>query len=1337
MGKTSIYSFEKLLHSTNNPHMQPKGTYRSMWNGYVIDNGQDQYAWKPMDGNALNFSITAGYSPVGLAKITKDLIVIFSVNDKGNSEIGKVTFSGATGTYAVVKNDVDLDFSIDYPIEARGYYESSSFIWVHWIQNNKQPRAINIAADNSSIDVDLFNYSPEVSYPNVKFSKYIDGSLQHGRYFFFTQYVSSNGQRTDFSIITKGVNVTEHDHGVTILDYQAYQGEGYSKSTGKGIKLSITGIDTKFEKIRVGYFYSDDEEVYQNGVIFAEEEITGSSMSFDAQSMIGLDIVLLADVLLFNQMISTAKAIEFIKNYNVLGNVSFQNELSVGQTISATVSATKHEIFADEVGVAISDGTTAPLVGHSYTKQRLYPGIWYKFTTTHATAIYYANYREGIAHPINSTVSRIYCETIHAVSAGYYDGRNVSIKYVINGVETVHETTIYAYDNVTNSFTLYADIPGVVEKILSYSIETPEESGQFLFLPNSYIKPSTYYNLAVNVVKPVLRIKKYFDYDTGNQVYDEYDLDDDWLDYKGTIVSKECMTYKGNDKVSIAAVFFNKHGKPFAARDLGQVSFPELSVTNQLMKGYDYNATYDFYEKWNFLANNITINDLDITDIIDEIGAMLIVRSPISRKEKSSGALFYAADKYSTYTDAVSLPSLLYGTSDDIYPNFYGYFSPEHMFGKKGFSMNQNDELKVVGYLKSEFPNMVPFLNGTPSSGWGLNGIAENASLNSVVNKCMRFVARESSNSNGAIGHSSKILNYQEPIIHENLEEFDSSDLSKSYRRALFFFDETFIGYLGKHLLIKTDQNESSDNVIGEFTGSTYPKICYVKHESREADINEFSPVDVKKYVSTGKYIVFDDAFLISIQSGSNYIINNMEVFGGDCFASLFDFVQCYAQEDTDKPFGRSIIMPIISEVNIALRQGVHIAKDRTYKAAFAPNGIRFIDGGHKLEEHNYNDGFSSCEIDNIYPALSINYKDDLLGPYSYVWSEKKIPGEIIDSYRIFKTANRRVLDSSHGVITAMREYMNILVIWKEFGITYVPVGERALINAADGMEVQLGAGTELSRFDDRDNYFGTKNKFSIMEIDGGFLFIDSTRYAFCVLSGGGKAVEISAVNEFDQTLMSILDDFDLTDNPFNAKGIYSLLDPKYKIVLISFVGGGSDSFTLQYSVQKKAVLGYDQRPIAVGFANGINMYTTRGEAARADKDNNGFFLEHQSTSYGLYAGWISAIKSSIEIVLNDDPFGSKTFDILRLLGTKYLPTSIEVKRSDLRTYTISLALSTDNRTVLDRRARYDRDKWKIFFRNISRERTRGEYITITINNTLTAYKPIIAAVEIDTREDI
>ena len=1337
MGKTDIYSFEKLLHSTNNLHMQPEGTYRSMWNSYIVEKGENQYAWQPMDGNSLNFSITAGYSPIGFAKIKKDLIVIFSVNDSGNSEIGKIVFTGSNGVYSIIKNDDDLDFSIDYPIEAKGYYESDEYIWVHWIQDNKQPRAINIAVNNSNIDVDLYNYSPEVVYPTIKFNKYIDGSLQHGRYFFFTQYTSSVGQRTDFSIITKGINITEHSYGTSILDYQNYQGENPSKTTNKGIRLSISNIDTKYDKIRVGYFYSDDEEVYQNGVLFAEKDITGSSMTFDAQSMVGLDIILLEDVLLFNQMISTAKAIEFIKNYNVLGNVSFENELSSGQTIPASVAATKHEIFADEVGVAISDGTVAPLIGESDSKRKLRPGLWYRFTTNHATAIAYSEFYEGSAHPINSTRYVIYCETKHQTADNTWDGFDVIIKYTDNGVEKIHETTITTYTNATNSFTLASSVPFGFGKILSYAIIIPEDSGTFIYLPSRYIKPADYYDVGSNILMPVLRIKKYFDYATGNQVYDEYDLDDDWLDYKGTHVSQQCMTYKGNDKVSIAAVFFNKQGKPFAARDLGSVSFPEFGEDNQLMKGYDYDSGNDFYARWNYLVNNITINDFDVTDIIDDIGSMLIVRSAISRKEKSSGILVNASERTGLFSEYVTLNPLLYGGTIDVYKNFYAYYSPEHLFNKKGFSISNTDNITVAGYLGSEFPDHVPFLGGSPSTGWNKSGIVESSSGHACVHKCLRYVERESNNSNGNIGNSSKILTYQEPIIGENLEEFDSADLTKIYTKELHFVDISYLGYHGKHLLIKTDQDESSDNIIGEYTGSTYPKLCYVKHISTETDYNEYNPIDTKKYVSTGRYIIFDDDFIDGIQSGSDYIINNLEIFGGDSFASLFDFVQCYAQEDVGLPFGRSLIIPIISEINIALRQGNHIAKTRSYNATYNPDGLRFVDGAIKIEDHNYNDGYTSSEIDNVYPALSINYRNDLLGPYSYVWSEKKVPGEIIDSYRIFKTANRRILDSTRGVITAMREYMNILIIWKEFGITYVPVGERALINASDGMEVQLGSGTELSRYDDRDNYFGTKNKFSIIGIDGGFLFIDVTRLAFCILSGNGKAIEISAVNEFDQTLISKLNGFDFTDNPYKGKGIFSSLDPKYKIGLISFLGHSTDAFTLQYSVQKKTIIGYDQRPIALAFENGINFYTTRGEPGRNDEDNDDFFIEHQSTSYELYNGWISAIKSSIELVLNKNPFSSKTFDILRPLGTKHLPTSIKVKRSDLREYDISLALSTDNRIILDRRARYDREKWKIFFRNISRERTRGEYISITIKNTLTAHKPIISAVEIETREDI
>ena len=104
--------FFKGLHRDNHPADQPEGTYRDARN--IVLNEQ-RGAVSNEEGNEFTSSLPAGYHPIGKVNVPDGRIVLFLSNGIGGSEIGEL---GISGKYRTLLNDPQLNFSLDYPVQA-------------------------------------------------------------------------------------------------------------------------------------------------------------------------------------------------------------------------------------------------------------------------------------------------------------------------------------------------------------------------------------------------------------------------------------------------------------------------------------------------------------------------------------------------------------------------------------------------------------------------------------------------------------------------------------------------------------------------------------------------------------------------------------------------------------------------------------------------------------------------------------------------------------------------------------------------------------------------------------------------------------------------------------------------------------------------------------------------------------------------------------------------------------------------------------------------------------------------------------------------------------------
>ena len=112
--------------------------------------------------------------------------------------------------------------------------------------------------------------------------------------------------------------------------------------------------------------------------------------------------------------------------------------------------------------------------------------------------------------------------------------------------------------------------------------------------------------------------------------------------------------------------------------------------------------------------------------------------------------------------------------------------------------------------------------------------------------------------------------------------------------------------------------------------------------------------------------------------------------------------------------------------------------------------------------------------------------------------SDRKINGELIDSWTIFKPNNRIELDTSRGSLTGLVNLNNTLFFIQEAGGGTLAVDERELIPSSNVGNLYLGTGGVLSRFDYIFTNYGARKIDSVTNTNNFIYFYDSSAGKLC-----------------------------------------------------------------------------------------------------------------------------------------------------------------------------------------------------------------------------------------------
>lgn len=1220
-------------HSDNDPSLQPQNTYRYGLNGNLITRDGNHFSFESVKGTVLSFTLPTHidksapvFMPIGMPSMGNYMVVYSTATTSakgGDGEIGKVVFDEfGVGTYTALYYHKDLNFSQAYMIgnECYGLPENDSFHRVYWSDDFNQPRTMNVVAsifttyissgdlvdgetymvltdsegyitydgtnygplqaagnvfvanainvytsNGAQVNVivylnpDTFNYTPARAIGSIDFKSWAyNGQLHAGAKMYAYRLYTSNGYQGSWTYTTNPIHV-EASNGSIQGGYQNYTGSNGGTNTGKSVTLTISDIPIDiFDKIQVAVIKIDSTyEVATDIEIFWDTDITGESMDITHYGQEDLETLLLDDLILRDAVILRCKTM-------------------------ATTKQRQEQANLTTVEQVIDDGS-------------------------------------GVVEPF-----------IYSFPADDEPFTNNNYGFDVNSAPA---GGIVPADNLMRPDGIYLVKGTVGVDIVEYPVASGHLYGPGQALGEAFVGVFGSYTFAINAgaptVKGCIRIQLYTD-NTSNPVYKYIEMNDEYFGYKSMAYNMYLRGYwrstmedsAHREKYRFAKLFFDKFGNPMFAQWFADVDMPTQSEDTgggagewKLLTNQQTGNTTADTRMASLHAMGMKVSGVDITKIADKIGGIAIVRVPRDKRILGQGILHQCIQQDGSAGPSVIVPTAITGPDSDwnvilggggTTPYYWSVSGPEFDFGLAPFPIPlvAGDELNPVadyeplrstnGGRTSPYDTLSP---GAPngetvySKYYVHNTFTPVDSPYNKISQVHTLVAGgtypnidvgvDFNNGDIAINAGTPAHGAIGDLIHKGA----TGDLRTIMLAA---YDYINLANAGKGTGVNpADTNTKRKPLVNYFR----PKGELYGGDSDAAKANN-------RYMFCGHYLAITPELLADIiDRDGNYILNGMDVWGGDCFVNLYDRVSALWNDEYsgltingntfDGTFTWGLIFPCESEINVGLRQGLHMGKNPLYTE------ISWIGGGaadYSSERFNYNEAYSSENKLIKYDALPLNFKGINRFPYMARYSEKKVLGEAIDNMRRFLTKNFINVDALHGEITKIVVGNDFLFYLQERGVGYLPIEERELISAPIAGATQLGVGGVIERFDTKDYFYGCQHKHSVLQTENGWSWFDMRRKAHMAMTIGQQAIDVSVMKGKQAFFANIFDPYQhegltdmFVDTPLLGYGIIGYYDAQHKTAFLTFKYG------LAVGEGDEAVI--TKKDFTIGFNNQLDKY--------------------------------------------------------------------------------------------------------------------------------------------------
>jgi hypothetical protein len=1122
---------------------QPSNTVRGLRNMRTVTNTNNDSSVESILGTLKTANLNPGYFPIGWARHGNKIAVLstrdLSGTDK-NGEIGVLTVNPETliGTYTPLYNHVDLTFNSAHQVEAVLYDETESVQRLYWTDFYNSFRALNILDSRVTTHIVAGSLMPGQEYmcvrslvtngsgaygPNaVAGTVFIaDGTEVYGAGALVREYVNvslldvvpkRDGGNIVFNRWLTGGNLTGGSYQYA---YQLYTSDGISTNfsylsqpfhSPNNVAPSVSTVD--YQKLQGQSLASST----QKGIRI---EISGIDTNFDKIKVVAVRTTAFNAVdppkVIYDGTISGAVMFFDHNGNEQLGELSLADLNAAVLAIDRvrTLSVLKNKMFIGNVKLA--------------------PFIEFDRTGVTAQSIDYLFPTDTVGRPDATSVDNTAGITGHT--------------YVpATGIVTIH--TNQWYEVLTGTVTYNAT---------AYSAGSTFKG---VATVHSYSGTGT--------IRAVIKIQKY----TG--AYKLIPILDDYMDMKSAAVATHLRSLWSGETYRYGIVFCDKFGNPQFVYWLmdwqvpnqydttdpstgNALTFsPVLSeeIANDYGTGNHGTSLRSLGVKFSGIDFNYIATKLGVTlaDLDRYIGGWYIVRAKRDAQVLAQGILAPTVVD-GTQTRPLSttvLASDKYGAANGRRGKVYNFFSPEFLFQYNNLPNVQNgDRLKVQDYLNDNF-------KATTEGTLHTNNFHYYEKFYTSVNAPAGYPAKGSTNEldntkcfNIAIGASG--------IIYDTGFTFENRSASAGF---VWGAERECTGSFTHLMYTKASEPGTWPNGFAA-VNTNRSLVNFVRPKGNLYGGTSDAAKAATVYEYCGHYQPMDSAFMAYLQ-GSGGIANDVEVFGGDAFVGVFDIARMMKDESNlNIQAGLHMVFPVQSSINVALRQGRHFTKDRSFDSTqplINTNGICYANPPQP-EQFIYNTAYSYEESFISFVALPVGFSPSRWFKRRVYASLTKTDGELTDSFRKFPINDYLDLEGMNGELTNLRTKQSRLFYWQHEACGNLPVFERQLSSGSLGEPTTIGVGGVLERNDDIQNYYGNQHQFGLGETESGFFWYDAQKKEMLSMNVGTGLSSISVIEGLRTFFRAIQGESLSGDNPVRNRGIAAAYNPSVKQMCLVFRG--------------------------------------------------------------------------------------------------------------------------------------------------------------------------------------
>jgi len=1203
---------------------QPNTTSRLSVNGRIVFNDGATYDWENERGQVISFTIDARngtdpnpYTPIGAAG-NSNLVVLFSVDPaNGSGEIGIFTTNAnGIGTYKTMFNDQDdpdgdsLNFSVSNQIEARFLYETDECIRVYWSDGvqttSNRPRVFTfeydtaLPADNVNAytpvtdAVHSINLQADVRMGLIKFVQYIGGSLLSGIYQYSYRLGTSDGYRTPWYPISRSMFITTD--AVSNSNWNEYEMEGSGIGSSKGIRLEIKGIDDRYDIIELVYVYSQTEFQPFEANIFAEQDISSTTMQFDHVSNSGVPI---------EASIVAARNIGLgkIKTLNIRDRIMYHGnieELTVDfdeETIlqNLTITPTFRDMRSDEENYG---NLTSPPITH----QTLKTGTTTKQLHTGTNETYqivndYVNYKGG--------------QVFHQYR-GYFRGETYRLALVF-------------HDLIGNpAFAIHlGDIHMPDQYDTAYSWNRVRRDGTIQNFSGNISErawPTTSYNLV-----------------TEDPVVDGHDPtigDFSYLRIMGLEIGGIDISSVEN-QISGFQIVRAPRDETIVLQGLIMPCVRDADITRPFVAANQ--AWADFTQVGNEIMPGSNPSDIELLGQrrVSDNNERFLIRPYIS--------VFYAPD-YDFETERRPVVQtndqlrLVGGcwteTNDNVEGNEVLEFNQQ-------FTHPNKHCLQKLYNTKNDFH----LVDVQPRPTYGTFASIEQDFSLGLGDQEADYVPGLD------LDNSVEFFNQEQAGFNTGFELFGWGK-----GKSLFYIHGNFGAGLNNHApyYLNTEDADSpySGYFICNYTRPNTSPYGGLTLSALQQTIFEgtghFQPVGNPVFPTPANGI-FNG---IEVFGGDCFL----DLFG---FLRVYPRYMNIGSAGPYNDCAYGHVFPLESTICHSLRQAASEQNPMYTDVGSRPqteyenqdtnwtDGLYIVDselGDELREEFNFNPVLTGGETTQFYFTEPVSIKDVVRFPIRWRNSNTKIYGDPVDAFRIFSANDFQDLNGRYGPITSSEYIFDQIYSFQESAFGRLRALDRALIESTNQGTLTTGIGPALDGIDYISTVHGNQHQWSLSSSGKALYWVDVDKRKICRFAQDGF-VALSDVRGAHAIAINVLPNFENRDNPVFAGGVHTNIDFQNNEIHFVFVDR-----IQQEGVPQCTLLYNEYNDKFTGFLSACPTLLIQSKGDLLAHDNNNVQNEIYVYNKGDRGSFFGTVYPSlVTVVLNDNPLFSKAYDNIRM----------------------------------------------------------------------------------------